>query len=196
MISTNSGRSGTADRSRQKLRRQRDDWQRAAAGMLVLSLAVNAALYGAKLRAEERHRTELLYVEQDRDDALEELGRMANDYALEAKARREQAEAYEALGAYRYIGECTITAYCPCAECCGRLADGTTATGLPAGPGIVAVDPDVIPLGSTVIIDGMKYLAADTGSGVEGLHIDIFLASHEETVAHGVRTADVWVVEP
>ena len=196
MISTNSGRSGTADRSRQKLRRQRDDWQRAAAGMLVLSRAVNAALYGAKLRAEERHRTELLYVEQVRDDALEELGRMANDYALEAKARREQAEAYEALGAYRYIGECTITAYCPCAECCGRLADGTTATGLPAGPGIVAVDPDVIPLGSTVIIDGMKYLAADTGSGVEGLHIDIFLASHEETVAHGVRTADVWVVEP
>ena len=196
MISTNSGRSGTADRSRQKLRRQRDDWQRAAAGMLVLSLAVNAALYGAKLRAEERHRTELLYVEQVRDDALEELGRMANDYALEAKARREQAEAYEALGAYRYIGECTITAYCPCAECCGRLADGTTATGLPAGPGIVAVDPDVIPLGSTVIIDGQKYLAADTGSGEEGLHIDIFLASHEETVAHGVRTADVWVVEP
>ena len=196
MISTNSGRSGTADRSRQKLRRQRDDWQRAAAGMLVLSLAVNAALYGAKLRAEERHRTELLYVEQVRDDALEELGRMANDYALEAKARREQAEAYEALGAYRYIGECTITAYCPCAECCGRLADGTTATGLPAGPGIVAVDPDVIPLGSTVIIDGMKYLAADTGSGVEGLHIDIFLASHEETVAHGVRTAEVWVAKP
>ena len=196
MISTNSGRSGTADRSRQKLRRQRDDWQRAAAGMLVLSLAVNAALYGAKLRAEERHRTELLYVEQVRDDALEELGRMANDYALEAKARREQAEAYEALGAYRYIGECTITAYCPCAECCGRWADGLTASGLPAGPEIVAVDPDVIPLGSTVIIDGMKYLAADTGSGVEGLHIDIFLASHEETVAHGVRTADVWVVEP
>ena len=178
------------------VREQRDMWKRAAVGVFALSLAVNAALYGAKLRAEERHRTELLYVEQVRDDALEELGRMANDYALEAKARREQAEAYEALGAYRYIGECTITAYCPCAECCGRLADGTTATGLPAGPGIVAVDPDVIPLGSTVIIDGMKYLAADTGSGVEGLHIDIFLASHEETVAHGVRTADVWVVEP
>ena len=194
MISTNSGRSGTADRSRQKLRRQRDDWQRAAAGMLVLSLAVNAALYGAKLRAEERHRTELLYVEQVRDDALEELGRMANDYALEAKARREQAEAYEALGAYRYIGECTITAYCPCAECCGRWADGLTASGLPAGPEIVAVDPDVIPLGSTVIIDGQKYLAADTGSGVTGNHIDICLASHEETVEHGVRTAEVWVI--
>ena len=194
MISTNSGRSGTADRSRQKLRRQRDDWQRAAVGMLVLSLAVNAALYGAKLRAEERHRTELLYVEQVRDDALGELGRLANQTAREAQARREQAEAYEALGAYQYIGECAITAYCPCAECCGRWADGPTASGLPAGAGIVAVDPDVIPLGSTVIIDGMKYLAADTGSGVEGLHIDICMASHEETVAHGVRTAEVWVI--
>ena len=41
---------------------------------------------------------------------------------------------------------------------------------------------------------GMKYLAADTGSGVTGNHIDICLASHEETVAHGVRTAEVWVM--
>lgn len=185
------------------LRSQRDVWKQAAMGVLALSIAGNIGLYAVGWAREARHqeeakqlRAELRHVETVRDDALEELGRMANDYALEAKARREQAEAYEALGAYRYIGECTITAYCPCAECCGRLADGTTATGLPAGPGIVAVDPDVIPLGSTVIIDGMKYLAADTGSGVEGLHIDIFLASHEETVAHGVRTADVWVVEP
>ena len=183
------------------VREQRDMWKRAAVGVFALSLAGNVILYGIACSREARHReetaqlrTELRHVEAVRDDALEELGRMANDYALEAKARREQAEAYEALGAYRYIGECTITAYCPCAECCGRLADGTTATGLPAGPGIVAVDPDVIPLGSTVIIDGQKYLAADTGSGVTGNHIDICLASHEETVEHGVRTAEVWVI--
>ena len=176
-------------------------WKRAAVGVFALSLAGNVILYGIACSREARHReetaqlrTELRHVEAVRDDALEELGRMANDYALEAKARREQAEAYEALGAYRYIGECTITAYCPCAECCGRWADGLTASGLPAGPEIVAVDPDVIPLGSTVIIDGQKYLAADTGSGVTGNHIDICLASHEETVEHGVRTAEVWVI--
>ena len=184
------------------LRSQRDVWKQAAMGVLALSIAGNIGLYGIAWSREARHReetaqlrTELRHVEAVRDDALEELGRMANDYALEAKIRREQAEGYEALGAYQYIGECTITAYCPCAVCCGRWADGVTASGLPAGPGIVAVDPDVIPLGSTVIIDGQKYLAADTGSGVEGLHIDIFLASHEETVAHGVRTADVWVAK-
>lgn len=182
------------------LRSQRDVWKQAAVGILALSITGNIALYAGGLVREARHQeesrllwAELRHVETVRDDALAELGRMANDYAREKLARQEQAEAYEAVGAWEYVGECTITAYCPCAECCGRWADGVTASGLPAGPGIVAVDPDVIPLGSTVIIDGQKYLAADTGSGVEGLHIDIFLASHEETVAHGVRTADVWV---
>ena len=183
------------------LRSQRDVWKQAAVGVLALSITGNIGLYAVGWAREARHqeesrqlRAELRHVEAVRDDALEELGRMANDYALEAKARREQAEAYEAVGAYRYIGECTITAYCPCEQCCGRWADGVTASGLPAGPGIVAVDPDVIPLGSTVVIDGQKYLAVDTGSGVTGNHIDICLASHEETVAHGVRTAEVWVM--
>lgn len=183
------------------LRSQRDGWKQAAVGVLALSIAGNIGLYAVGWAREARHqeesrqlRAELRHVEAVRDDALEELGRMANDYAREKLARQEQAEAYEAVGAWEYVGECTITAYYPCAECCGRWVDGVTASGLPATPGVVAVDPEVIPLGSTVIIDGMKYLAADTGSGVEGLHIDIFLASHEETVAHGVRTAEVWVI--
>ena len=182
------------------LRSQRDGWKQAAVGILALSITGNIALYTRGLVREARHqeeakqlRAELRHVETVRDSALAELGRMANDYAREKLARQEQVEAYEAVGAWEYVGECTITAYCPCAECCGRWADGVTASGLPATSGVVAVDPEVIPLGSTVIIDGQKYLAADTGSGVEGLHIDIFLASHEETVAHGVRTADVWV---
>ena len=111
--------------------------------------------------------------------------------AREQEARAELAAAYEMIGVYQYIGECTITAYCPCSECCGRWADGLTATGLPAGPGIVAVDPGIIPLGSTVVIDGQKYLAADTG--VQGRHVDVCVASHQETVELGLRTAEVWV---
>ena len=184
------------------LRSQRDVWKQAAMGVLALSIAGNIGLYAVGWAREARHqeesrqlRAELRHVEAVRDDALEELGRMANDYAREKLARQEQAEAYEAVGAWEYVGECTITAYCPCAECCGRWVDGVTASGLPATPGVVAVDPEVIPLGSTAVIDGQRYLAADTGSGVEGLHIDICMGSHEETVAHGVRTADVWVAK-
>lgn len=186
--------------ARRPLREQRDAWKRAALGVLALSAIGNVLLSFAHCSAreawqerEQALRAELQHAEEVRDQAVRELGELANTIALDKQARREQAEAYEALGAYQYIGECTITAYCPCAECCGRWADGVTASGLPAGPGIVAVDPDVIPLGSTVIIDGLKYLAADTGSGVTGNHIDVCLASHWEIVEHGVRTAEVWV---
>ena len=125
--------------------------------------------------------------------ALRQLGALALQAEADAQARAEQAAAYEAAGVYRYVGQCKVTAYCPCVECCGKWADGLTATGIPAGPGIVAVDPERIPLGSTVVIDGQKYLAADTG--VTGLHVDVCLADHASTVEHGVRTAQVWVVE-
>ena len=127
-----------------------------------------------------------------RDLAVEQLGAAVLQAEADKQARAEQAAAYEAVGAYRYVGECTVTYYCPCEKCCGQWADGLTATGLPAGPGIVAVDPEVIPLGSTVIIDGQRYLAADTG--VRGKHVDICLEDHAATVDAGAGAAEVWIV--
>ena len=56
------------------------------------------------------------------------------------------------------------------------------------------MDPEIIPLGSTVIIDGQRYLAADTG--VKGKHVDVCMMEHAATVEAGVRTADVWVIAP
>lgn len=181
------------------LRREIASWQAGALGLLVLAAAVNSALMariGAleSRRQEEaaRYEAQIEQAEHIRDLAVQELGAMSLQQAREQAARAEQAAAYEMIGAYRYVGECTITYYCPCSECCGKWADGLTATRLPAGPGIVAVDKDVIPLGSTVIIDGQKYLAADTG--VTGKHVDICMADHGATVAAGVGRAEVWVV--
>lgn len=116
---------------------------------------------------------------------------------LEHEQRAEQARAYEAAGMYKYIGTCTLTAYC-CEtkgnpHICGD-GDGLTATGLPVAPGMVAVDPKVIPLGSTVIINGTSYLAADTG--VSGYHIDIAIQTHEDADAFGVSSAEVWIILP
>lgn len=114
---------------------------------------------------------------------------------LEQTKREEQARAYEALGEYRYVGVCTLTAYCCESKgnphICGD-GDGLTATGLPVAPGMVAVDPEVIPLGSTVIIDGTRYLAADTG--VKGYHIDIAIQTHEDALDFGISSADVWII--
>jgi len=162
--------------------------------LIVLSNAVCSGLLGRERARSAALQARAERAEAVRDLAVEELGAASLASAREKQARAEQAAAYEAIGVYQYIGECTITAYCPCEECCGRWADGVTATGLPAGPGVVAVDPEVIPLGSTVIIDGQRYLAADTG--VTGKHVDVCMVEHAATVEAGVRTAEVWVAEP
>ena len=182
-----------------RTRRDLASWQRAALGLLALSVGVNTALCAAITRQErqiEDLETRYHAVRAIEADAVAAYGELAARVDADREARQAQAEAYEAIGAYEYIGECTVTHYC-CelyAHVCGD-GDGLTATGLPVTPGVVAVDPEVIPLGSTVIIDGQAYLAADTGGAVRGSHVDIAVATHQEAEDLGVTTADVWVVE-
>jgi 3D (Asp-Asp-Asp) domain-containing protein len=58
---------------------------------------------------------------------------------------------------------------------------GRTATGTYPHWGTVAVDPSVIPLGSTVYIQGLGvFHAEDTGGAVIGQHIDVFVNSVAE----------------
>ena len=180
-------------------RRDLASWQRAALGLLALSVGVNTALCAAIVHRErqiEDLETRYHAVRAIEADAVAAYGELAARVDADREARQAQAEAYEAIGAYEYIGECTVTYYCcePYAHVCGD-GDGLTATGLPVTPGVVAVDPEVIPLGSTVIIDGQAYLAADTGGAVRGSHVDIAVATHQEAEDLGVTTADVWVVE-
>lgn len=132
-------------------------------------------------------------VELDKQSALDELA----DAARKERERQARAEAYAALEGYQYIGECQVTYYCcePYEHICGA-GDGLTATGLTVQPGIVAVDPSVIPLGSTVVIGGEKFLAADTGEAVEGLHVDIAVPTHATALRLGVKNADVWIIPP
>ena len=180
-----------------RTRRDLASWQRAALGLLALSVGVNTALCAAITRQErqiEDLETRYHAVRAIEADAVAAYGELAARVDADREARQAQAEAYEAIGAYEYIGECTVTYYCcePYAHVCGD-GDGLTATGLPVTPGVVAVDPEVIPLGSTVIIDGQAYLAADTGGAVGGNHVDICVATHQEAEDLGVTTAEVWV---
>jgi 3D (Asp-Asp-Asp) domain-containing protein len=64
----------------------------------------------------------------------------------------------------------------------GYTATGSlTATGTVPHWGTVAVDPTVIPLGSTVYIQGLGvFHAEDTGGAVVGQHIDVFVDSVAE----------------
>lgn len=97
----------------------------------------------------------------------------------------------------RSLGEFKITHYCACSICCGKWADGITATGTTAAEGrTIAVDPDVIPLGSQVRVtyqDGTvaTYTAEDTGSAIQGNRLDVFIADHGRARDLGVKYASV-----
>ena len=69
---------------------------------------------------------------------------------------------------------------------------GTTATGIPVGPGIVAVDPSVIPLGTRMTIPGYgEGVAADTGGAIIGARIDVWVPTEAQAVTWGVRTVTI-----
>ncbi len=73
----------------------------------------------------------------------------------------------------------------------GYCLKGTTATGLPVGPGIVATDPTVIPLGTRMTIPGYgEGVAADVGAGVKGARIDVWIASCADAAAF-MRTVTI-----
>ncbi len=76
----------------------------------------------------------------------------------------------------------------------GYSLRGTTATGLPVGHGIVAVDPSVIPLGTRLSVPGYgDAVAADTGSAIRGAVIDLWFPTVAEAHAWGRRTVTITV---
>ncbi|MGJ9458275.1 LysM peptidoglycan-binding domain-containing protein [Oceanobacillus sp. CF4.6] len=90
----------------------------------------------------------------------------------------------------------SATAYT--AKCDG--CSGVTYTGVDLNENpnakVIAVDPNVIPLGSEVYVDGYGYAtAADIGSAIQGNKIDLHVPTKDEAFAWGVQTVDVTIVK-
>jgi 3D (Asp-Asp-Asp) domain-containing protein/uncharacterized coiled-coil protein SlyX len=82
---------------------------------------------------------------------------------------------------------------------CSEGCTGFTATGynLAAHPNakIIAVDPNVIPLGTKVYVPGYGYaVAADTGGGIDGHEIDVHFPSTHDALVWGRRTIEITVL--
>ena len=57
------------------------------------------------------------------------------------------------------------------------------------------MDPDVIPLGSEVMIDGQVYIAEDTGGAIKGNKLDLFVETEADSVQYGVQQHEVYIRE-
>jgi len=75
---------------------------------------------------------------------------------------------------------------------------GRTASGVETGPGIVAADPSVLPLGSIVEIKAGDYSGVytvhDTGSAVKGNLVDLWVRSSKEARQFGRRSIKLHVL--
>lgn len=71
-----------------------------------------------------------------------------------------------------------------------------TARGNLLCKGLVAVDPNVIPLGTRLYISGYGYaIADDTGGAIKGLRIDLAYESRSEALNFGRRMVTVYILD-
>jgi 3D (Asp-Asp-Asp) domain-containing protein len=71
---------------------------------------------------------------------------------------------------------------------------GWTASGLPVGKGVVAVDPKLIPLGTRLYVPGYgRGIAADVGVAIKGRIIDLWMPNHAAARKWGRRTVTITV---
>lgn len=89
-----------------------------------------------------------------------------------------------------------VTAYCPCEKCCGRFADGITASGHKIQPGdkFCAAPPEY-KFGTMMNIPGYGQVKVlDRGGAIKGDKLDVFFHSHREALQWGRQKLDVEIM--
>ncbi|MET1176457.1 ubiquitin-like domain-containing protein [Peribacillus simplex] len=110
-----------------------------------------------------------------------------------AQASRGVTNVSSSSGKEIYVSSTAYTASC-------KGCSGVTSTGvdLKSNPGakIIAVDPNVIPMGSKVYVDGYGYaVAADKGGAIKGNRIDVFFSSKNDAYRWGVKRVKIRVLD-
>lgn len=107
---------------------------------------------------------------------------------------------------YRNVIDMTATAYDLSFQSTGKRPGdryyGLTASGTKVRPGVVAVDPRVIPLGTKLYVqslDGTKdygfAIAEDKGGAIKGNKIDLFFETAEQVRNFGRRKVRVYILK-
>jgi 3D (Asp-Asp-Asp) domain-containing protein len=96
---------------------------------------------------------------------------------------RHAASRVEKISSYTM----TATAYCD---------RGITKSGVESGPGRIAVDPTIIPLGTRMWVEGYgDAVACDTGKFIKGHRIDVWIEDRQKCLEYGRKQVRVYVYE-
>lgn len=162
--------------------------------------AKEQAIKEAKEKAEKEAREKALREKAERE-AAEKAAREQAEKAAAEQAAKEQAEAQAASAStgQQPAGQTFFmesTAYS--SDPADALGGGTvTATGqnLLTNPMAVAVDPNVIPLGTRLYVEGYgEAIASDTGGAIKGNIVDVHFPTYEQCVQWGRRQVKVTIL--
>ena len=103
------------------------------------------------------------------------------------------------------LGEFILTAYCSCEKCCNgyalnrpvdengnEIVIGSSGEVLQQGVS-VAVDINIIPYYTEIIINENIYIAHDTGGAIKGNRIDVYFNDHQKALEFGKQYANIYI---
>lgn len=128
-------------------------------------------------------------------DTILILATLLDQDKLIPQAVRQNEELTGSPQNYKKIINMTATAYAP-----GPLDNGKwndkTYTGGQVKKGVAAVDPDVIPMGTKLWVEGYgQAIADDQGSAIKGSRIDLAFDQRDEALAYGIKPVKVYILE-
>lgn len=114
------------------------------------------------------------------------------DSVVNAKVNTPKSKDERLSGRGEPLGTFEATAYTDDVASQGKWV-GQTATGRDPAVGVIAVDPNIIPLNTKLHVEGYgDCVAGDTGGAIKGKRIDIFLNSSNECKKWGRQQVKVW----
>ncbi|MDR0362559.1 MAG: 3D domain-containing protein [Planctomycetota bacterium] len=146
--------------------------------------------------------TIVFHVPDNADPVAARQEREENDRLARGKPNRRNRVKWDENGWYREE-VALVTAYCPCARCCGRHSQGITSTGKNAWTRGLAAEPVYLAYGTRVYVPGYGLERIDdTGGAMRRhwrrnglLHIDVRMTYHFEARQWGKQYLRVRIYE-
>jgi len=92
-----------------------------------------------------------------------------------------------------------VTAYCSCEKCCGKYADGITASGhrISLGDKFIAA-PKGFDFNTKIDVPGYSnepVPVLDRGGAIKGDRLDVYFDTHQEALNWGVKYLEVTIYD-
>jgi len=128
-------------------------------------------------------------------ESLTSLATLLKNSNLYPKISRDSNSVKPSPGSYGSVLAMAATAYAPGVEDNGQW-NNLTYTGGTVHKGVVAVDPDVIPLGTNLWVEGYgRAVAEDEGGAIKGNRIDLAFNNRQEALDYGIKPVKVYIMK-